>query len=305
MTLSKKTDRTRSSILFTCFLLFVILNNCNKSEESTQAELSKDSIAMSSASPISDDFESEEIDAKMEVTREKKEISSSKESYSVKFSGIDPKFERLLEYQVNLEFESRNFSKTRDDLYKMAGSFGFLQQSNDSFLSYKNLNASVWVKTEKLYEFLEASNALGKLRSESISANDLTYENYVQNVTLNRELIRGQRRSKALSGSSDAKNYTDRERLLSESEEKEDSAKKEKWLINDRVSWAKVQISIIDPNQEKSIHVPDFSEVFYDLASFFLYLMYLGLYALPLIFIGIFIYIKRSFFLKLFSKNKN
>ncbi|PJE03187.1 MAG: hypothetical protein CK427_05660 [Leptospira sp.] len=305
MTLSKKTDRTRSSILFTCFLILAILYNCNKSEESTQAELSKDSIAMSSGSSISDDFESEEIDAKVEAPREKKENSSSKESYSVKFSGIDPKFERLLEYQVNLEFESQNFSKTRDDLYKMAGSFGFLQQSNDSFLSYKNLNASVWVKTEKLYEFLEASNTLGKLRSESISANDLTYENYVQNVTLNRELIRGQRRSKALSGSSDAKNYTDRERLLSESEEKEDTAKKEKWLINDRVSWAKVQISIIDPYQEKSIQVPDFSEVFYDLASFFLYLMYLGLYALPLAFIGIFIYIKRSFFLKLFSKDKN
>ena len=87
MTLSKKTDRTRSSILFTCFLILAILYNCNKSEESTQAELSKDSIAMSSGSSISDDFESEEIDAKVEAPREKKEISSSKESYLLNFLG--------------------------------------------------------------------------------------------------------------------------------------------------------------------------------------------------------------------------
>jgi hypothetical protein len=218
---------------------------------------------------------------------------------------MDPKLDRLLEYNVILEFESHNFSKTRDDLYKMAGSFGFLQQSNDSFLSNKNLNASLWVKTEKLYEFLEVSNSLGKLRSESISANDLTYDNYVQNVSLNRELIRGQRRSKALSGSYDAKNYTERERLLSESEEKEDSAKKEKWLINDRVTWAKVQISIIDPNQEKSIDIPDFTEVFYDLASIFLYLAYLSLYILPFAIIGFLLYVKRSFILKLFSRGKS
>lgn len=304
MILIKNLIRTRSSILFTILILNIIAFSCKQSEESSEPEYAKDSIMMESSSAVSDDYEADEIQPRMEEAGEKKIQSSSKESYSVKFSGIDPKLERLLEYKVSLEFESQDFSKTRDDLYKMAGTFGFLQQSNDSFLTNKNLNASLWVKTEKLYEFLEASNSLGKLRSEYIAANDLTYDNYVQNVSLSREQIRGQRRSRALSGSSDAKNYTERERLLSESEEKEDSAKKEKWLINDKVSWAKVQISVIDPNQEKSINMPDFSNVFYDLASMFLYFAYLALYILPFAIIGGLIYVKRSWFLKIFSNKK-
>jgi hypothetical protein len=229
---------------------------------------------------------------------------TSQEKYSVKFSPIDSNLNRMLEYSIRLEFESDDFSQTRDQLYKMAGEFGFLQSSFDEVYSSKKLIVSVWIRQEKLYEFLDASNSLGKLRSESIQTTDLTYENFEKNIQLKREAIRGLRRSKALSGSSESKNYTERERLLSDSENNEDQATKDKWVIQDRVSWAKVQVQIIDPKKENQLSIPNFSSILYDFANGGLYLIYIGFYLLPFALVGYFFWRNRSFIKKIYKKEQ-
>jgi hypothetical protein len=290
----------------------LILFNCSKSEEKEES-LSPNAP---SVGEVSSSVQMDTEDAKLdnaprkkianELNDKPKENNSSlkDEEYQVQFAGIDPKLGRLLEYNVSIEFESENFKKTRDDLYKLSSIYGFLQESNDTFYQEKSLNASVWIRTEKLYEFLEASNTLGKLRTESILANDLTFDNYSQTVTLNREFIRSRRRSSALSGSSDARNYTERERLLAESEDREDTATKEKWQIQDKVSWAKVQITVFDPSIDNTVKIPNFTTVFYDLTSAFLYLVYISLYGSPFLLVGIFLWFKRNWFLKMFSFKK-
>ncbi|MCC5816045.1 MAG: DUF4349 domain-containing protein [Leptospira sp.] len=224
---------------------------------------------------------------------EKKLPSNS--NFKIEFSPLNPDIDRLLEYTVKLEFESSDFSETRTKLYKFAGEFGFLQSSYDTFHKGKSLHATIWVKKDKLYEFLLVADELGKLRSEEINTVDLTYDNFQKEIELQRESIRGNRRAKALSAT-DTKTYAERERLLSESEEKEDEAKKEKWQIQDRVTWAKVNIQIIDPKLENQIAIPDFTSIFYDFASALLYILYIGIYLVPFGLLGWLLWRKTNLF---------
>lgn len=215
----------------------------------------------------------------------------------IQFSPLNADLDRLLEYTVQLEFESTDFDSTRIQLYQLAGEYGFLQSGYDRFEKKKSLHASIWVRRDKLYDFLRVANDLGKLRSEEIRTTDLTYENYQKEVVLAREAIRGSRRARAL-GQTDTKTYAERERLLSDSENREDNAKMEKWQIQDRVTWAKINIQVIDPRTETEIAIPDFANVFYDFVSAFLYLLYIGIYLLPIGLLGWIIWKKTNIFRK-------
>jgi hypothetical protein len=284
-------------------IIYLLLSFCSQSESPKEDSLSEtrgsgdmELEIMSDEAPPKSSASKRAKPSKLEApSSPSKGKLQSNANFKIEFSPLNPDLDRLLEYKVRLEFESSDFSDTRIKLYKLAGEFGFLQSSHDRFQNGKSLYATIWVKKEKLYDFLLVANELGNLRSEEILTEDLTYDNFQKEVELQRESIRGSRRARALSAT-DTKTYAERERLLSESEEKEDKAKKEKWQIQDRVTWAKVNIQIIDPKLENQIAVPDFASIFYDFASALLYILYIGIYLVPFGLLGWLLWRKTNLF---------
>ena len=233
-----------------------------------------------------------------------REKRNDDEGYQVRFSKVEEKYERLIEYRVNLSFESKDFKKSRANLYKMASEYGFIKTSSDNFKERQTISASLWVESNRLYDFLQIAGQLGVLQSENINSDDLTFKMYSQQVTLRRENIRIIRRSRALTGSSSSKNFTDRERVLAESEDKEDAALKEKWQVEDRVKWAKVSIYIADPRPELGITVPNYVEVLYDLGNIFLLILYGLLYISPFVGLALLAWFKRNRITGFFRQGK-
>lgn len=298
------------AILFTIF--YALSMGCSQSESPSEmksdisTEMEEDTLlleggnlAQRSANRISEsptspakNYDSSGKDRTVKPTK-----YSGSQDPKIQFAPLNVDLDRLLEYTVQLEFESTDFDSTRERLYQLAGEYGFLQSSHDRFEKKKTIHASIWVRRDKLYDFLQIANELGKLRSEEIRTDDLTYDNFQKEVVLAREAIRGSRRARAL-GQTDTKTYAERERLLTDSENREDNAKIEKWQIQDRVTWAKINIQVIDPRTESKIAVPDFANIFYDFVSGFLYLLYIGIYLLPIALLGWVLWKKTNLFRK-------
>ena len=300
-----------SRIKFLGLVFIVLLSGsvaCSKDFESSQPQVESNEA---SQSRMLADLESEESPApgagSPKLSNENRTTLKKEGKKDVEFNVAFPRFpvsdERLLEYHVNLVFETLNFRESRNLAYALAAEFGFLQSSIDNFEQPRSLTASLYVRSEKLYEFLQKVNELGKLQSENIRTEDLTYDRFSTSVTLSREAVRGRRRGNALAGSPNAQNYVQRERLLAESEDKEDEATRENWRIRDKVSWAKINISIHDPKIEPGVDVPPFHNIGYDMLNMLLALIYYALYIIPFFAVVLGIYLGvQKLYVRFFKK---
>ncbi|TGM12276.1 DUF4349 domain-containing protein [Leptospira selangorensis] len=211
------------------------------------------------------------------------------------------KIGRLLEYKVDLNFETKDFIAARKFLLELSGKYGFVQ--NESLQNWggdtePSMTAVIHVKSSDLYQVLMELEKIGTLTSENIQVEDHT-ENYtLEQIHAKREKIRIARRTD-LGARSTPKNAAEIEELLGQSEDSADSAEFEKWKIMDRVNWAKISIHMYGPKKPKVVEVPSFGDAFIDLASLGLKLILSLIYIIPLALIAVGI-----LFLVKFVRNK-
>ncbi|MDH5657088.1 MAG: hypothetical protein OEZ34_14335, partial [Spirochaetia bacterium] len=115
------------------------------------------------------------------------------------------KWNRLLEYRLNLSLESSDVLQTRNDIVKISETYGYLASSSLQIHEGRaNLHTVIFVKSSDLNSYLLEIEKTGKILSETISTVDHT-ENYVrQNIQAKREYLRMKRRSRALRGGAQA-----------------------------------------------------------------------------------------------------
>lgn len=274
--------RFLTSILIVSFLFVCKAENSQKQSE----ELS-DFRSGSAAAPVPSADEQPMQEAEKKISGKAGEREESPEDQIKTFATPkigNLKIGRLLEYKVDLNFETKDFIAARKFLLELSGKYGFIQ--NESLQNWggdtePSMTAVIHVKSSDLYQVLMELEKIGTLTSENIQVEDHT-ENYtLEQIHSRREKIRIARRTE-LGARSTPKNAAEIEELLGQSEDSADSAEFEKWKILDRVNWAKISIHIYGPKKPKVVEIPSFGDAFIDLASLGLKLILSLIYIIPL-----------------------
>lgn len=286
--------RFLTSILIVSFFFVCKAENSKKQSE----ELSDvRSGSVSAPMPSADEQPMQEAEKKISGRAGEREESPEDQIKTFATPKIGSlKIGRLLEYKVDLNFETKDFIAARKFLLELSGKYGFVQSENLRNWggdTEPSMTAVIHVKSSDLYQVLMELEKLGTLTSENIQVEDHT-ENYtLEQIHSRREKIRIARRTE-LGARSTPKNAAEIEEMLGQSEDSADSAEFEKWKILDRVNWAKISIHLYGPKKPKAVEVPSFGDAFIDLASLGLKLLLYLIYILPLglVVFGIFYLVK-------------
>ncbi|TGM95933.1 DUF4349 domain-containing protein [Leptospira dzoumogneensis] len=292
--------RFLTSILIVSFLFVCKAENSKK-----QSEDVSDLRSRSAAAPMPSSADEQPMqEAEKKLTGKAGEREEAPEDQIKTFATPkigNLKIGRLLEYKVDLNFETKDFIAARKFLLELSGKYGFVQSEslqNWGGDTEPSMTAVIHVKSSDLYQVLMELEKLGTLTSENIQVEDHT-ENYtLEQIHAKREKIRIARRTE-LGARSTPKNAAEIEELLGQSEDSADSAEFEKWKILDRVNWAKISIHMYGPKKPKAVEVPSFGDAFIDLASLGLKLILSLIYIIPLALIAAGI-----FYLFKFARNK-
>ncbi len=202
--------------------------------------------------------------------------------------------DRLLEYHVALQYRTTDFMKARALVLSIASRYGFVASSSASSGRSSSLNTEIVVRIDSLYEVLKELDALGDLLSENIRVIDHTENNFAQKLRTDRETLRIVRKGRsAEAGDPTAKNWAERQASLEKSEDAQDLAELERWKIKDRVSWARIAISLEGPAAPDMIEVPPYKKALIGLVNLALFLSYALLWISPLLLIGLLLLWKR------------
>lgn len=282
--------RFLTSILIVSFLFVCKAENSQKQSE----ELS-DLRSRSAAAPMPSADEQPMQEAEKKLTGKAGEREEAPEDQIKTFATPkigNLKIGRLLEYKVDLNFETKDFIAARKFLLELSGKYGFVQSEslqNWGGDTEPSMTAVIHVRSSDLYQVLMELEKVGTLTSENIQVEDHT-ENYtLEQIHSRREKIRIARRTE-LGSRSTPKNAAEIEELLGQSEDSADSAEFERWKILDRVNWAKISIHLYGPKKPKAVEVPNFGDAFIDLVSIGLKFALSLIYIIPtaLIAFGIF-----------------
>jgi len=275
--------------IYTAVLVFITIQFCAK-----ESKLIND---LGIANLGSVDGKVEELDK----TNQSKKLSSGKSFPGKKdFLGKDnaieqfklgniffPKVEgisRLLEYNINLNYQSKNINVSRQKLLELVAKYGYITSSNSkSYSQSKQFNIGLKVKASRVYQVLQKLDRIGELINERITVNDLTQNLFWQKIVLDRTFIRNHRRSKALIGSVTAKNWQQRESSLTKGEDIQDKAKFEKYKIKDRIEWANISLNINGTQKSLIVEIPVYKNAFISLLNMLLDLSYALVFILPII----------------------
>ena len=212
---------------------------------------------------------------------------------------------RLLEYYINLTYNTNEFEKSRRDLQEILSKYGFVASSNASTTgSYAYMSIHMKVRADKFYDALLEFDTLGELQSENIRVTDHTENMFVQRLKLRRERIRLQRKAGLTRISPKSENWERRNRSYEQSEDREDKARHEKWKIMDKTSLASVNIYLKGPELPPGVTVPLYKKAFIGLVNMFLEVVYVLIWLLPLIIIVLIIIWKRKQIIGIFRKKK-
>ncbi|PJZ77110.1 DUF4349 domain-containing protein [Leptospira neocaledonica] len=287
--------RFLTSILIVSFLFVCKAENSQKQSEDLSDLRSR---SASAPMPSADEQPMQEAEKKLAGKAGEREEATPEDQIKTfatpKIGNL--KIGRLLEYKVDLNFQTKDFIAARKFLLELSGKYGFVQSEslqNWGGDTEPSMTAIIHVKSSDLYQVLMELEKIGTLTSENIQVEDHT-ENYtLEQIHSRREKIRVARRTE-LGARSTPKNAAEIEELLGQSEDSADSAEFEKWKILDRVTWAKISIHMYGPKKPKAVEVPSFGDAFIDLASLGLKLILSLIYIIPLALIaaGIFYLIK-------------
>ncbi|HOD13606.1 MAG TPA: DUF4349 domain-containing protein [Spirochaetota bacterium] len=214
--------------------------------------------------------------------------------------------ERLLEYRVEMTYETKNILASRHALLAVVAKYGYVK-SGSAVLDESTATAvsDVYVKSEKLYEALMELDKIGTLLAENITATDHTEDMALQNLKEKRERIRIARKGIA-SGQATAasRNWNDIENSLSQSEDGLDAAEHKKWQIRDKVAWACIHVELNGPEQPGRIKVPKYVNAFIGLLNVLLVVAYGLIYVVPFAALAGVIIWKRKEILGIFRRKK-
>ncbi len=234
------------------------------------------------------------------ISRDGKTILFSPRIYFPRNSAVQ---DRMLEYHVNLNFETDSFQRSRARLMALVDKYGYMQESHALLERHEKVNSRVIVESKNLYRFLQNADGLGRLLSEKIQTADHTGEHVRQRLDINRQSLRQRRRANALRGTPNSETWVEREKLVAEAEDRRDAARMAQWNIEDRIKWAKVNINLRGPRQTPVIELPNYVEALVFLLNGLLWLLKGLLYILPLIGLGLLGWVYRQQILGLFRKN--
>lgn len=209
---------------------------------------------------------------------------------------------RLLEYQVNVDFETKDFDNARSRMMQLIDKYGFVKSSRTLLDQRQFVNSTFYVQSQHLYKFLKNLDHVGRLKSEQIQTIDHTGNNFAKQVVISREKLRSRRRAKHLSGSPSKKNFVDRENALAASEDNQDNARIAQFNMADKVKWAKVQVNLASPSQPSRVQVPQYENAFVNMLNWFLTMTLYMIYALPILGLGALVYVYRQQILGFFRK---
>ena len=301
-------------------IIMTLFISCAQENESPQASkgLFDSATGGAPASPgyrdaeesVADDVDrsSDEFEARKAKRRGRNEKSENAAN------GLDSHFiipfdfaqERLIEYTVNVTYETDNLLISRKRLLEIIGKYGFIKSSSASTeTSNPTSNTEIQIKAEKLYDALRDLEEIGILKSELIRTNDHTENMILSGRKVRRENIRIIRRGRATRNVSTAsKNWAQIENALQNSEDKLDAAEHQKWKIRDKVSWASVNIFLKGPESPNRVEVPLYRNAFIGLANFFLNLLYVIIWLVPFVLIFILFWLNRNRIISVFKRKK-
>ncbi len=211
--------------------------------------------------------------------------------------------ERLLEYRVDLTYESGNLQKSRKELLGIVAKYGFIKQAGASLEDQPPVVVSdVLIKSDKIYEALQELDKVGALVTENISVTDHTEDMALQERTVRREQLRVARKNTAAGQVAPAaRSWSEIENSLAQSEDRLDTAEHGKWKIRDKVAWAWIHVNLKGPDR---IHVPNYFNAVVGMVNFLLRLLWVVIYLLPLVAIAGLIIWKRGAIAALFRRKK-
>lgn len=259
----------------------------------------------------------EESDSKLEFNTqlEKKSVPGTKlKNKKLSKQNLETPFiskfeignQRLLEYTLHLSYDCNNLIKSRETLLKLIQKYGFIKNSRtNTETKQPTLWAEIHIKQNTIYQAVLDFKLLGKLISEEITVIDHT-ENYkLYTIKELRNKLRITRRSNATKNTPQiSKTWINKEEALERSEEQFDQSKFEKWKINDRINWAKINITLLGPKNADKIIIPNFKNALIAITNAFLWLAYFLTALTPFIIITLLIYFNRTKISKLFSNKK-
>ncbi|TGK82239.1 DUF4349 domain-containing protein [Leptospira noumeaensis] len=268
--------KNRIKIIF--LVLFVIFLNCGK-------EANEESVATVESAKMSSDMP---LEKKVAPSAPRAEVISETEptpnQLGQVFVPIQNTTERLLEYQVQLNYQTPDLIKTRKDLLSFITKYGFIESSSAVNMDSPYMNLRVHIKSEKLYEALIELDTYGVLLSEDISTVDHTEGMVWQKIKSNREKLRLVRRTNANNQTSaNSKNWEAIEEAITDSENNLDNSEHEIWKIKDKVKWATLSINFTTPIPADRIQVPVYKNAFIGILNLFLELTYYFIWILPLV----------------------
>jgi hypothetical protein len=266
------------------FMLALFISmSCKKAEEAAPREESPAAISKNSPQGETMSVSDETAGGKLRHAAKDKKEESRPGIIGHFLTPMELGRERLLEYKVDLTYETRELMKSRQELLGIVAKYGFIKGSNASLEDKIPMSVSdVYVKSDKLYEALLEFDRVGTLLAEHISVMDHTEEMALQERTVKREQLRIGRKNAAVAQVAPAaKNWNDIENSLAQSEDRLDAAEHATWKIRDKVAWALIHVNLKGPDQPDRIIVPRYSDAFIGMINILLGFLYIILYILP------------------------
>lgn len=235
--------------------------------------------------------------------------TSGKDDGEIPFVFLSPnrfEKERLLEYQVNLCYETKNFTLSRKEFQDIVSKYGYLSYTTAGYSDLRySMTAQVNVKVADLYNVIKLLDRLGSLRSENTSVIDHTRDMAWNERKARRLQVRADRIARAVGEVAAAnKNWRDREDALERSEDALDNAEQAKWDISDQVTWAKVIICVETPKDPAPVKIPTFRNALVLLLNGFFKVLYVLVVLSPFIVVGALIWWQRKKIAGIFTRKK-
>ncbi len=298
----------RLSVIFICAFLVIPAFSCKKAEspsEEAAAPASMSEPAMQAKS-VMDNRAGAVEEQKAEADGSAMKLDDGRGLQGHFLASMDLAKERLLEYRVEMAYETKDILASRRALLAVVAKYGYVKSGSAALDESRATVASdVYVKSDKLYDALMELDRIGTLLAENISATDHTEDMALQNLKEKRERVRIARKGIA-SGQATAasRNWNDIENSLSQSEDGLDAAEHKKWQIRDRVTWACIHVDLNGPEQPGRIKVPKYVNAFIGLLNFLLLLAYGLIYIMPFAALAGVIVWKRKEIMAIFSRKK-
>lgn len=214
--------------------------------------------------------------------------------------------ERLLEYQVNLAYETKDFVLSRQEFLNIVSQYGYLSYTSSGYSGLRySMSAQFNIKVADLYKVVKLLDRLGSLRSENTSVIDHTRDMAWNERHARRLQIREERIAKAIGQVAAAnKNWRDREDALERSEDALDQAEQGIWDITDQVTWAKVVVTVGTPQDAAPVSIPTFRNALVLLVNGFFKVLYVLIVLSPFIAAGAVVWWQRKNIVKIFNRKK-